>query len=97
LRSKGKGKSKGKSKGKAKTKGLGWGMACIPSIAKCAMDGAPVDCSRMEKNRQHQKQMQGFFPIRLCSEPATARANATTNTKANANAGVLRFAQNDNK
>jgi hypothetical protein len=37
----------------------------IPPIARCAMDGAPVDCSRVEKNRQRQKQMRGSSPFDL--------------------------------
>jgi hypothetical protein len=31
-------------------------MVVIPPIAKCAMDGAPVDCRLVEENRQQQVQ-----------------------------------------
>jgi hypothetical protein len=40
------------------------------------MDGAPVDCSRVEKNRQRQKQMRGFFAALRMTTKDKARTTA---------------------
>jgi hypothetical protein len=55
----GKGECNSNDKSNCKGKGqrqrlLGWVMVVIPPIAKCAMDGAPVDCRLVEENRQQQ-------------------------------------------
>src|SRR5258705_12234403 len=58
-------------RGQAKATAAWLVMVVIPPIAKCAMDGAPVDCRLMEENRQRQRLLGGVMvvipPIAKCA------------------------------